>query len=144
MAAAILVAASLAASARAQGLVAFSVEGDAITRPLGDLDGDASRGLTIVRDRRVGNCLICHAAPIAEEPFQGEIGPRLHGVGARLTPAQIRLRLVDQSILNAETLMPPYYRVHGLNDVAPEYRGRPALSAQQIEDIVEYLSGLRE
>ncbi|MDZ4789890.1 MAG: sulfur oxidation c-type cytochrome SoxX [Hyphomicrobiales bacterium] len=144
MAAAILVAASLAASPRAQGLVAFNVEGDAITRPLGDLDGDASRGLAIVRDRRVGNCLICHAAPIAEEPFQGEIGPRLHGIGARLSAGQIRLRLIDQSILNAETLMPPYYRVSELTDVAPEYAGRPGLSAQQIEDVVAYLSGLRE
>ena len=49
-----------------------------------------------------GNCLICHRAPEPAERFMGEIGPDLAGIGARLTPAQIRLRVVDQSLLNAE------------------------------------------
>lgn len=95
-------------------------------------------------DRRTGNCLICHEAPGVDEPFQGEIGPPLAGVGARLTPGQIRLRLIDQSRINPETIMPPYYRTDGLANVDPAYAGRPALDAQQIEDVVAWLAGLTE
>jgi sulfur-oxidizing protein SoxX len=52
--------------------------------------------------------------------------------------------LIDQSRLNPETIMPPFYRVEGLTNVAPEYEGRPALDAQEIEDVVAYLAGLTE
>ncbi len=134
-----------AAQAAAQSaLLPYEVAGDAVPEPLGGLRGDAARGAAIVRDRRTGNCLICHALPLADEPFQGEIGPPLAGVGARLSAGQIRYRLIDQSRLNPETLMPPYYRVAGLVDVAPEYAGRPALDAQQIEDVVAYLASLKD
>jgi sulfur-oxidizing protein SoxX len=122
----------------------FEVKGDAVAEALGGLKGDAARGLAVVVDRRRGNCLICHAFPIEGEPFQGEIGPPMTGVGGRLSPGQIRLRLIDQSRINPETMMPPYYRVAGLTDVAPEYRGRPVLTAQEIEDVVAYLAGLKE
>jgi len=56
---------------------------------------------------------------------------------------QIRLRLVDMSRLNPETVMPPYFRIENMRDVAPAYRGQPALSAQEIEDVVSYLASLR-
>jgi L-cysteine S-thiosulfotransferase len=128
----------------ADGLVAFEVVGDAIPAPLGGLSGDPARGLALIRDRRVGNCLICHRLNLPDEPFQGEIGPALEGVGSRLSPEQIRLRLVDQSRITPDTIMPPYYRVAGLVNVAPEYQGRPALDAQQIEDMVVYLAGLKD
>ena len=125
-------------------LLAFAVRGDGVPAPLGGLVGDPERGKAVVLDRRRGNCLICHALPLAGEPFQGDLGPSLAGVGARLSAGQLRLRLIDQSRLNPETVMPPYYRVEGLRDVAPEYRGRPALQAQEIEDVVSYLSTLEE
>lgn len=125
-------------------LLGFRQQGDAVQAPLGALDGDPQRGLAIVRDRRRGNCLICHELPIDEEPFQGDIGPSLAGVGSRFSAGQIRLRLIDQSRLNPETLMPPYYRVHDLTNVAPDYRGEPALTAQEIEDVVAYLTTLTE
>lgn len=125
-------------------LAPMVVLGDAIPLALGGLPGDAGRGLAIVRDRRTGNCVICHSLPIPEETFQGEIGPSLSGVGSRLSIGQIRLRLVDQSVLNPETLMPPYYRISNLTNVAPEYRGKPALTAQQVEDVVAYLASLKE
>lgn len=123
-------------------LLEFEQRGDAVPAPLGGLIGEAVRGRAIVIDRRRGNYLICHQLPIADEPFQGELGPPLSGIGSRLSRGQIRLRLIDQSRLNPATLMPPYYRVTGLNNVAPEFRGEPALSAQQLEDVVAYLSGL--
>lgn len=40
--------------------------------------------------------------------------------------------------------MPSYYRVDGLDRVAQPWRGKPILSAEQIEDIVAYLATLRE
>ena len=59
--------------------------------------GDAERGRQIVANRQVGLCLLCHAAPIPEERFQGDLAPDLEGVGSRLTQAQIRQRIVDPS-----------------------------------------------
>jgi len=41
--------------------------------------------------------------------------------------------------LNRETIMPSYYRVSGFNQVAEEWRGKPVLTAQQVEDVVAYL-----
>jgi len=122
--------------------VPFAVEDDAIHAALAGLTGNATRGRTLVLDRRHGNCLICHALPSIDEPFQGDIGPSLAGVGGRLSRGQIRLRLIDQSVLNPDTLMPPYYRIAGLTDVAQEFRGSPALSAQDIEDVIAYLASL--
>ena len=131
-------------SGAADGLAKFEIAGDAIAAPLAGLTGDAAGGLAIIRDRAVGNCLICHALPLPDEKFQGQIGPPLSGIGSRLSPEQIRLRIVDQSRINPDTLMPSYYRVDRLANVAPEYIGRPALDAQQVEDIVVYLAGLKE
>jgi L-cysteine S-thiosulfotransferase len=138
-------AALLAASARSTGaaaLLPYEVRGDAVPEALGGLKGDAARGKAIVLDRRRGNCLICHQLPVAGELFQGELGPSLAGVGSRLTPGQIRLRLIDQSRIDPDTIMPPYYRVDGLKNVAPDYRGHPALEAQEIEDVTAYLASL--
>jgi sulfur-oxidizing protein SoxX len=125
-------------------LLAYEQRGDAVPEPLGGLKGDPERGKAVVLDRRRGNCLICHVFPIDGQPFQGGIGPPMAGVASRLSEGQIRLRLIDQSRINRQTIMPPYYRVGGLTNVAPEYEGRPALEAQEIEDVVAYLSGLTE
>lgn len=131
-------------SALGADLVPYEIEGDAVPAPLGGLSGDPDRGRSVVLDRQRGNCLICHALPIADEPFQGELGPSLASVGSRLSVGQIRLRLIDQSLINPATIMPPYYRVDGLTDVAPAYRGRPALDEQEIEDVVAFLAALGE
>jgi sulfur-oxidizing protein SoxX len=144
LAAAVLVAAAWRADAQQGGaLVPYRVSGDAIPDPLGELRGDALRGRALVLDRSIGNCLICHHAPEPAERFMGEIGPDLAGIGSRLTPAQIRLRVVDQSLFNARTVMPPYYRVDRLSRVSERYRGKPVLNAQQVEDVVAYLASLR-
>jgi len=39
--------------------------------------------------------------------------------------------------------MPSYYRVDGLTAVAAQYRGKPVLTAQQVEDVIAYLLTLR-
>ena len=73
----------------------------------------------------------------------GDIAPPLSGVGARLSEGQLRLRIVDSSRLNPETVMPSYYKVDGLVRVASAWRGKPVLTAQQIEDVVAYLKTLK-
>ncbi len=129
----------------AAGIAPYAVSGHAVTAPLDGKTGDAARGREIVLDRQTGNCLICHAVPSEpKELFQGNIGPSFAGVGSRLTAAQIRLRVIDQRRLNPASVMPPFYRVDGLNRVAARYAGKPALDAQQIEDIVAYLATLKE
>jgi sulfur-oxidizing protein SoxX len=60
-----------------------------------------------------------------------------------LTEGQLRLRIVDSTRLNPETMMPSYYRTDGLNRVADTWRGKPVLTAQQVEDTVAYLLTLR-
>ena len=70
--------------------------------------------------------------------------PDLRGAGARLSEGQIRLRIVDPGRVNPDTIMPAYYRTEGLTRVAPAFRGKPMLTAEQIEDVVAFLSTLRE
>jgi len=105
--------------------------------------GDPVRGRQIVANRQVGLCLLCHAAPIPEERFQGDLAPDLKGVGSRLSAAQIRARIVDPSKANPDTIMPAYYRTEGLSRVADAYRGKTILSAEQIDDVVAYLVTLK-
>ena len=116
---------------------------DAIPSSLTGATGDAARGRAIVLDRHVGLCLLCHSGPFPEERFQGDLAPSLAGVGARLSPGQIRLRIVDASRVNPQTIMPPYYRKEGLARVAPSQAGKTVLSAEQIEDVVAFLATLK-
>ncbi|MFC6743544.1 sulfur oxidation c-type cytochrome SoxX [Methylobacterium tardum] len=127
-----------------EGLVPTSVVGDAIPESLTGAPGDAARGRAIVVDRIRGLCLLCHAGPFPEERFQGNLAPDLTGVGGRLSPGQLRLRLVDGRALNPETIMPSYYNLAGLARVGRAWQGRPILSAAEIEDVVAFLATLRE
>ena len=127
-------------------LVAFSgsvFSDDQIAALPGAAKGDPARGRAIVANRQLGLCLLCHSGPFPEERFQGNLGPDLNGTGARLSEGQIRLRLVDPGRLNAETIMPSYFRTEGLRRVAPSFQGKPLLTAQQIEDVVAYLATLK-
>ncbi len=116
---------------------------DGIPAPLTATPGEAARGRVIVADRQKGLCLLCHTGPFPEQRFQGSLAPDLAGSGARATPAQLRLRLVDASRLNPTTIMPGYHRVDGLTRVAPGLRGKPILNAMEIEDVVAFLATLR-
>jgi sulfur-oxidizing protein SoxX len=120
------------------------IVGDAIPASLTGNKGDPERGRAIVVNRQVGLCLLCHSGPFPEQRFQGTMAPDLKGAGARSTQGQLRLRIVDASKLKPDTIMPPYYRVDGLERVAPSFQGKPTLTAEQIEDVVAYLVTLRE
>jgi sulfur-oxidizing protein SoxX len=106
--------------------------------------GDPERGRMIVTNRYVGLCLLCHSGPFPEERMQGTLAPDLKGAGSRWSEGQLRLRIVDAGRLNPNTIMPPYYRIDGLSRVAPSLRGKPVLTAEQIEDVVAFLGTLRE
>ena len=134
----------LASSAAAQDLRLYTVTGDAIPQSLTGAPGDAEQGLKIVTNRQVGLCLLCHSGPYPQERFQGTMAPDLKGAGARWSEGQLRLRIVDAARLNPQTIMPPYYRVEGLDRVAAGYRGKPILTAEQIEDVVAYLMTLKD
>lgn len=142
---AILAGALIALSGFAAGeeLRSYTVVGDAIPEPLVNPRGDVARGRALVVERS-STCILCHSGPFPEQKFQGDLAPDLSGSGSRWSEGQLRLRLVDASRLNAATIMPSYYRVDGLHRVGTPWRGKPILSAEQIEDIVAYLTTLRE
>ncbi len=128
----------------APAAAAQQVVGDAIPASLTGQSGDAARGRAIVANRSLGLCLLCHSGPIAEERFQGDLAPTLAGAGSRLSEGQLRLRIADGARLNADTIMPPYYRAGGLQRVARSFEGKTILSAAQVEDVVAYLATLRD
>jgi sulfur-oxidizing protein SoxX len=123
---------------------AYAVVADAIPAPLNGARGNPARGREVIVNRQVGLCLLCHSGPFPEERFQGTLAPDLAGAGARLSEGQIRLRIVDPGRLNPGTIMPAYYRTEGLTRVAPAFRGKTVLTAEQIEDVVAFLATLRE
>jgi len=126
----------------AQTPMSYEVEQGEIRVPLAGA-GDPVRGRAIVLSRESGNCFLCHTFPNAESAPPGNLGPPLAGVGARLSAGQLRLRVVDSGRINAQSIMPAYYRVEGLTQVAANYRGKPLLNAQQVEDVVVYLAQLK-
>lgn len=122
----------------------WDVKDFAIKQPLCGLTGNAERGRNLAIDRKKGNCLACHQMPIPEQDFHGELGPNLAGVGARYTSGMIRLRIVDEKKVNPATLMPGFYvDPASLRKVAKKFQGKTPLSAQEVEDIVAYLSTLK-
>ena len=117
---------------------------DAIPESLTGAKGDPTRGRAVVASRQIGLCLLCHSGPFPEERFQGNLAPDLAGAGKRWSEGQLRLRIVDSSRINAATIMPAYHRTDGLARVAPAWRGKPVLSAEQIEDVVAFLTTLKD
>ena len=119
------------------------IVGDAIPLPLSEELGVAERGRNVFIDRESGHCVLCHANGGLEAEFQGNVGPDLSTVGERLSPGQLRLRIVDYQIVRPGTLMPSYYRIHDLYQVEDEYQDEPILTAIEVEDLVAYLSERR-
>jgi sulfur-oxidizing protein SoxX len=143
---AVVVAVLLAAGSVAaqQVLQPYEIVGDSIPGSLTGEAGDPARGRAIVLNRRLSACLLCHTGPFAEEKFQGTLAPDLSGAGSRWSAGQLRLRLVDATRLNPGTIMPPYYRVDDLHRIGSSWAGKPILTAEQIEDVVAFLSTLRD
>ena len=103
--------------------------------------GDAQRGREAFVARDQGHCVLCHSAPGVS--IAGNVGPSLFGVGSRLSASEIRIRIEDISRVNPNAPMPAYHRTENLTRVASQYAGKPVLTAQQVDDLVAYLSTLR-
>ncbi len=132
---------------------AWVAVGDGIPLPVGGLSGDATRGAALMADRGRSLCLLCHQAavqgPHAPAALQGNVSTDLSGAGARWSTAQLRLRVADSRQLNPASPMPTMHpaRADTAADanarVPAAARGRPVLSAQELEDIVAWLETQR-
>ena len=140
---ALAVALALPGAANAQALASYKIVGDGIPESLTGSLGDAAQGRKLVLDRTT-TCILCHSGPFPETRFQGDLAPDLSGSGTRWRVDQLRLRLVDASHFNPDTIMPSYYRIDGLVRVGRNWTGKPILNETQIEDIVAYLATLRD
>jgi sulfur-oxidizing protein SoxX len=126
-----------------EALRPYTVVVGAIPQSLTGALGDPSRGRAVAV-KRESTCLLCHSGPFPEQRFMGNLAPDLKGTGRRWSEGELRLCLVDATRLNPATIMPSYYRVDGLTRVAQNYKGKPVLTAAQIEDVVAYLKTLRD
>ncbi len=122
---------------------AYRVVDGGIPIALTELPGDAARGRDIVTNRQVGMCQLCHQVPGSNDRFQGDIATALAGAGARWTVPQLRLRVVDSRRVNADSVMPAYFKTDALNRVGATWRDQPILNAQQVEDVVAWLVTLK-
>lgn len=110
----------------------------ALLVPVAAWAGDAEKGRALATGQAEASCILCHAIPGAKAAA-GNLGPSLAGVGSRLSAQELKARIVDASRINPKTAMPPYGRVDGLYQVAAPYRGKPLLTAEQIDDVVAFL-----
>jgi sulfur-oxidizing protein SoxX len=118
------------------GVVATSLTGAA---------GDPAAGRKDFADRKLGNCLACHAdKDLSEQLFHGNVGPSLDGVADRWEPEQLRAIVVNaKAIFGPDTIMPGFYSLEVGKNVRKDLVGKTILTAEQVEDIVAYLSTLK-
>jgi len=117
----------------------------ALAQPVSDVAGKAADGRKFFADRKLGNCLACHAnSDMSEQLFHGEVGPSLDGVAERWSPEQLRAIVVNsKAVFGEQTVMPGFYSLEVGKDVAEQFQGKTILTAEQVEAIVAYLATLK-
>lgn len=108
--------------------------------------GDPANGRKVFADRKKGNCLACHVnSDLTNELFHGDVGPSLDGAGSRWSPEQLRAIVANsKQVFGEQTVMPGFYSLEVGKDVAEEFAGKTILSAQEVEDVVAYLTTLTD
>ena len=144
----------LATTAAAQEVAPLDVSFDeygAIAASLSGVPGDAAAGKEVMSERSIGNCVACHQVTALEATFQGNVGPSLDGAADRWDESQLRGIVANAKMTFPETVMPAFYKVNGYIRPGDAYTGKagteplpPLLSAQQIEDVVAYLTTLQD
>jgi len=127
-----------------------SFDNGAVEQSLTGQPGDAERGRELVGDKAAGNCVACHAnSEMTDIAWHGEIGPPLDGASERWSEAELRGMIVNAKNMFPGTMMPAFYKVDGFTRPGDAYTGEaapedlaPLLTAQEIEDVVAYLSTL--
>jgi sulfur-oxidizing protein SoxX len=133
------------ATASAGEIASYEVVDGTIPQPLTDVAGDPAAGKQVVIDRKLGNCLACHAiSDLEDQPFHGEVGPPLDGVADRWEEPSLRMLVVNAKTVFEGSIMPDFHRTEGFYRVADQFAGKPILTAQQVEDVVAYLKTLSE
>ena len=110
------------------------------------IPGNPESGAAAFKDRRLGNCLACHAnSAMSNELFHGDVGPSLDGVAERYDEATLRAIIVNsKKVFGDQTVMPGFYSLEQGVGVAKDRAGTTILTAQQVEDVVAYLATLKE
>ncbi len=150
LAAAVLTAGAAQAGPVAPGDVQYGEYGE-VTESLTGVPGDPENGANVMKNKGIGNCIACHqVTALNDAPFHGEIGPPLDGVADRWGEAELRGILADAKMTFPDSMMPSYYKVEGFVRPGNAYTGKaaegeldPLLTAQQIEDVVAFLSTLK-
>jgi len=107
--------------------------------------GDPAAGQKYFANKKLGNCLACHAnKDMSKQLFHGDVGPSLDGVATRWKPEQLRAILVDSKVVfGPDTVMPGFYSLNVGKHVRKDLAGKTILNAEQVEAIVAYLSTLK-
>jgi L-cysteine S-thiosulfotransferase len=91
-------------------------------------ENTVAEGKAVAFDRKLGNCLACHA--IAGGDLAGNIGPPLVNMKQRYPDkAALRAQIWDATVRNPNTIMPPFGRFNILTD-------------KQIDEVVDFISTL--
>ena len=107
--------------------------------------GDPAAGRKVFMNRKLGNCLACHAnEDMSDQSFHGEVGPALDGVADRWEAAELRGIVVNSKMMFEGTIMPAFYKDAGFERNLKKFQGKSILNAQQVEDVVAYLLTLKE
>jgi sulfur-oxidizing protein SoxX len=107
--------------------------------------GDPVEGRKVFANRKQGNCLACHVnADLAEESFHGEVGPAMDGVADRWSEAELRAIVANSKMVFEGTIMPAFYVDAGYTRALEKFEGKSILSAQQVEDVIAYLTTLKD
>jgi L-cysteine S-thiosulfotransferase len=137
---------SAACAEDAEVYVPQKVIDGAIAAPLTAVAGNAEEGKKVIASRAIGNCVACHQSKaMAKEAFQGDIAPPLDGVGTRYSVEQLRAIIVNsKDALNPESAMPAFYVADPAPRVLEKFKGKTIMTAQQVEDVVAFLTTLKE
>lgn len=116
-----------------------------VAASLTGMAGKVADGRKFFANKKLGNCLACHAnKEMSEQLFHGEVGPSLDGVASRWSPAQLRAIVVNsKAVFGPETVMPGFYSLDVGKHVRKDLIGKTILTAEQVESIVAYLTTLK-
>lgn len=139
---------SIGVSAVAAEVIApgdVKIKDNAVMASLTGAPGDAAAGRKYFANKKLGNCLACHAnKDMSKQLFHGEVGPPLDGAASRWKPEQLRAILVNsKAVFGPDTVMPGFYSLDVGKNVAKSFAGKTILNAEQVEGIVAYLSTLK-